>query len=86
MVQPIAKFKEKGIEVTVWQNTGQHGIFHNIRIQRSYLLNDGNWENKSLSGLNNTTSPILRTLLQKAEAFIEELREQNNDTQTEFNN
>lgn len=42
---PIAKFREQGITVNVWERRTEKGTFHDVTYERSYKDAQGAWQN-----------------------------------------
>lgn len=69
---PVAKFRENGLAVSVWERKTEKGVFHDVSFERGYKDADGKWHNAA----NCPTGQIqtLRKLLDMAHTEIMALR------------
>lgn len=46
MNEPVKKFRVGQITAAVWQNQRDNGegVYHNVKLQKSYKDKDGNWQ------------------------------------------
>ena len=74
--QPVAKFRDRAIEVSVWENEGEKGKWYTVKMERSYKDNDDAWQ--KTSSLNGDDCLKAAHLYTKAHDAILELQ-QNKD-------
>lgn len=65
---PVAKFRENGLTVSIWERRTEKGTFHDVTYERSYRDADGKWHNLSSCPANQL--PTLRKLLDMAHTEI----------------
>ena len=68
--EPVAKFKDRGLEVTIWENSNDKDTWYSVNMERSYKDGD-DW--KKTTSLNKSDLPRAMALLQLAYAKIHEL-------------
>lgn len=42
---PIARFRDQGLTVSLWQRDTEKGVFYDVSFSRSYRAQDGEWQN-----------------------------------------
>ena len=74
--RPIKIFKQGGVEVSVWRNSGEKGDMYNTTIRNSYKdENSGEW--KETSSFSPTDLAVVAQLTGQAFQAITELKAQN---------
>ena len=73
--RPVATFKQGGVEVSVWKNSGEQGDMYNATIRKSYKdERSGEW--KESTSFNPTDLAVLAQLSGQAFQAIGELKAQ----------
>lgn len=73
--RPVKTFKQGGVEVSVWRNSGEQGDMYNATIRKSYKdEKSGEW--KETSSFNPTDLAVLSQLSSQAFQAITELKVQ----------
>jgi hypothetical protein len=73
--RPVKTFKQGGIEVSVWKNSGEQGDMYNATIRKSYKdEKSGEW--KETSSLSPTDLAVVSQLSSQAFQAITELKSQ----------
>lgn len=68
--QPVAKFRDRGLEVSIWENSNDEDTWYSVNLERSYKDGD-DW--KKTTSLNKSDLPKAAALYQVAYAKIFEL-------------
>ena len=71
--EPVAKFKDRGLELTIWENSNDENTWYSANMERSYKDGD-DW--KKTTSLNKSDLPKAAALFQLAYAKIFELEAQ----------
>lgn len=65
--KPVATFKLGRIRASVWENTTDKGVIHNVTIERRYLDGD-EWKSATSFGRNDL--PLVAKVAEEAMLFI----------------
>lgn len=74
--RPIKTFRQGGVEVSVWRNSGEKGDMYNTTIRNSYK-DEGSGEWKETSSFSPTDLAVVAQLSGQAFQAITELKAQN---------
>ena len=69
--QPVAKFKDRGLEVSIWENSNDQDKWYSVNMERSYKDDADKWQ--KTTSLNKSDIPRAMALYQLAYAKIHEL-------------
>jgi hypothetical protein len=72
--RPVKTFKQGGVEVSVWRNSGEQGDMYNATIRKSYKDDKGDW--KETTSLSPTDLAVVSQLSSQAFQAITELKSQ----------